>query len=52
MATLLAVLVRILGGKILRQQSSLQAEEDRITTSESPAIQEEEACLFHGTQVP
>ena len=46
MATLLAVLVRILGNKILRQQSSFQTEEDRITISEGPAIQEEEACLF------
>ena len=52
MATLLAVLVRILGSKILRQQSSLQTEEDRIRTSEGLAIQEEEVCLFHGTQAP
>ena len=52
MATLLAVLVKILGNKILRQQSSLEKEEDRITTLEGPAIQEEKACLFHGTQVP
>ena len=46
MATLLAVLVRVLGNKVLRQQSSLQAEENWITTSGGPAIQEEEACFF------
>ena len=52
MATLLAVLVGILGDKDLRQQNSLQAEEDRIKASEGLTIQEEEACLFHSTQVP
>ena len=38
MALLLAVLVRILGNEVLRKQSSLQAEEDRITPSEGPTI--------------
>ena len=52
MAYLLAILVRIFSNKILRQQSSSQKEEDRVKASEGPAVQEEEARLFHGTQVP
>ena len=52
MASLLAVLVGISSNKILRQQSSPRKEEDRVKASEDPAVQEEEARLFHGTQVP
>ena len=52
MASLLAILVRIFSNKILQQQSSSQKEEDRVKAAEDSAIQEEEACSFHGAQVP
>ena len=52
MASLLAVLVGISSNEILRQQSSPKKEEDRVKASEDTAVQEEEARLFHGTQVP
>ena len=46
MASLLAVLVGSFSNKIIQQQRSSQKEEDRVKTSEDPAIQEEEARLF------